>query len=105
MKLNLSERFALQKLLFKIEGDFLTIKIINQLRLDLAPSEEEIKEFEIQSEDGKIFWNEKGIEEKEIPIGEKADKIIKEALEILDRSKKLTSGYLNIYEKFIINKE
>ena len=70
MKLNLLERFVIQKILPR-EGDFATLKILNSLKMALAPSEEEFKEFGIKDQDGLISWNEKGKEEKEMELGEK----------------------------------
>ena len=98
MKLSLAERFAIQKSLPK-EGSFTTLKILNSLRMSLAPSEEEIKEYNIREEDGRIYWTE--LEEKEIEIGEKATDLIVEALKTLDKSNKLTNEHFTIYEKFV----
>jgi len=106
MKLNLIERFTILKILPQ-EGNFATLKILNNLRLSLAPSEEESKEFEIRPEvmEGeqatKIVWNTKGQEEREVEVGEKATDIIIESLKSLDKSKKLNNEHFSIYEKFI----
>lgn len=100
MKLNLFERFTIQMILPK-EGNFSTLKVLNSLKMSLAPSEEEHKEFEIIEKDGRIVWNENGKEEKEIEIGEKATDLIVDALKTLDKNAKLTNEHLSIYEKFI----
>jgi hypothetical protein len=101
MKLNLLERLVIQKILPK-EGDFVTLKVLNSLKLTLAPSEEELKEFELKNQDGMITWNSKGSEEREISIGEKATDIIVNALKDLDKNKKLTQEHYTIYEKFVV---
>lgn len=100
MKLSLFERFTIQNILPQ-EGSFLTLKILNSLKLSLAPSEEEIKEFEIKPEGNLLTWNKKGKEEKEIEIGEKATDLIVDALKDLDKKAKLTNEHFSIYEKFI----
>ena len=100
MKLNLLERLMIQSILPK-EADFVTLKIMNNLRQSVAPSEEEYKEFEIRQSGDKIIWNSKGNEEKEIEIGEKATDVIKGALEKLDKEKKLTQDLFTLFEKFV----
>jgi hypothetical protein len=100
MKLTLLERLTIQKILPQ-EGNFATLKILDSLKMSLAPSEEEFKEFGIVLEQGKATWNEKGLEEREIVIGEKASEIIKETLIELDKNKKLSTNHISIYEKFV----
>ncbi len=99
MKLNLNERFAVLRIIPQ-EGNFATLKIVNDLKLVLAPSEAEHKEFEIIQEGEMLKWNGKGKEEREIKIGEKATDLITEALKKLDEDAKLTQNQFTIYEKF-----
>ena len=115
MKLNVPERLILLQVVPK-EGSFLTLKVIRDLTSTLALSDEEFKEFNVlqdksqptlESPEGedigpnKITWNEKGLEEREVEIGEKATDIIVEALKKLDQDKKLEQRHLSLYEKFI----
>ena len=100
MKLNLLERLMIQSILPK-EANFVTLKIMNNLRQSVAPSEEEYKEFEIRQDEGRVIWNSKGNEEKEIEVGEKATDVIKGALEKLDKEKKLTQDLFTLFEKFV----
>ena len=100
MKLNLFERFIALGILPK-EGNFVTLKIIQNLKMSLAPSQEEITEFEIKQDGVNTSWNDKGKEDREIEIGEKATDIIIEALKKLDKEKKLTEQHYTIYEKFV----
>ena len=106
MKLNLLERITLLNILPQ-EADYVTLKILNKLKETLSPSEDEFKEFEIEpvmDESGAqtgTKWNEKGIEERELEIGEKATDMIVGALKKLDTEKKLTNQHYSIYEKFI----
>ena len=101
------ERLTILNILPK-EGNFTTLKILGKLKESLAVSEEEYKDFEIRPETddkgeqtGRVTWNEKGIAEKEIEIGEKATDIVVDALKELDKNKKLTNEHYTIYEKFI----
>ena len=104
MKLNLAERFKILQILPK-EGNFVTLNIVGELQKELAPSEEEFKEFEITQKDTQITWNIKGSKEKEIKVGEKASDIISEELEKLDKENKLTAQDISIYKKFVKNKD
>ena len=104
MKLILLERLKLLEML-PAEGSFVTLNIVNKLRESLAPTEAELKEFELVEKDGQLTWNEKGREEREIEVGEKATDIIVKALKQLDSEGKLTAHHLSIYEKFVVNKD
>lgn len=99
MKLNLNERFAIQQILPQ-EGNFATLKIINDLKMVVAPSEADWKEFGIHQVGEQLKWNGKGKEEREIEIGEKATDLIVEALKKLNDEEKLTQNQFTIYEKF-----
>lgn len=100
MKLNLNERFAVLQIIPQ-EGSFATLKITNDLKMALAPSEAEHKEFEITTEGEMLKWNVKGTEDREIKIGEMATDMIVTALKKLDGEKKLTQSQFSIYEKFV----
>lgn len=99
MTLNLKERLLVLQILPK-ESSFATLKIIQTLQSALGITEEEYKEFEVTQKDGVIVWNEKGLEKREVQIGEKAFDIIKESLCELDKQKKLTIEHLSLYEIF-----
>ena len=104
MKLNVLERITALGILPK-EGNFATLKIVNDLRMVLSLTEDEYKEFEVRQEtqqDGdRLIWNLKGQEEREIEIGEKATDVIVESLKELDKTKKLTQELFGLYGKFI----
>ena len=103
MKLTVKERVILLSVL-PGEGDFLSLKLVRKLREDLSFSEEETKMFEMKHDKakGQISWdpNCTGVE-KEVEIGLKTYEIIKEALEALNRQKKLQDGMIELYEKFV----
>lgn len=100
MILKLLDRLLLLKALPK-EGSYASLKIVQDLKLKLALSEEEFKEFEVKEEEGNIVWNPEKDLGKEIPIGEKATDIIVMALKKRDRDGELTEQEISVYEKFI----
>jgi hypothetical protein len=86
------------------QGDFTTLKIITKLQQDLSFSEEEHKllQFSTDAEKGFTHWNaaaEKDVQ-KDVPMGEKAQDIIKDALKKLNSEKRLQMDQLELYEKF-----
>ena len=99
MKLNVFERLVLLPIL-PAEGDFLTLKIMRELKESLSMSQTDLDEFEIKQAGEQVTWNEKGNEEREIEIGEKATDIVVESLKALDKEKKLTERHFSLYEKF-----
>ena len=100
MKLNVPERLMLLQVVPK-EGNFLTLKVVRDLTSTLAMNDEEFKDFGITQDGDQITWNLKGLQEKEVEIGEKATDIIVDALKKLDQDKKLEQRHLSLYEKFI----
>ena len=100
MILNISERLTVLNFLPQ-EGNFATLKILGELRMNLSYTEEESKEWGIESdEEAKMIkWKENG--ETDIPIGEKATGIIVDELRKLEKGNKLTDLILPVYEKFI----
>jgi hypothetical protein len=104
MKLNVLERLMILSVLPK-EGDYARLKLLNNLKMSMSFSEEEINKWGIVSdlERNQTNWKENG--ESEIPIGEKATDIIIETLKELNRTKKLHSNLMGVYEKFIPTNE
>ena len=100
MKLTVAERIGILSFL-PVRGDYLTLKILNQLRMNLAFTEEELKDWEIveDKENQRVSWNFEGA--IDIPIGEVATAIIEECLKDLDTRKEIPVNLLDIYEKFI----
>jgi len=105
-KLNVMERLTLLGVLPK-EGNFASLRIIRKLQERLSFTEEELKEFEVDSneETGTVNWNPKGNEEKEVEVGEKACEIIKAKLKQLNDEKKLTQQHVSVYEKFMLDEK
>ena len=104
MELGVKERVVLLQLL-PTEADYITYKIIEDLKMELSFSEDEIKEFEITVVQGQILWNTKKIKTKEIEIGETAEKIITKALEEADKQNKINGDNSKLYERFVLKNE
>jgi len=102
MQLGILERLVLLSVLPK-EGDFMTLKVLRNLREDLSFSEAEHKElqFSRNAETGNIEWQKSGDKVKDITIGEKATDIVKAVLKKLDEEKKLSDDLYTVYEKFM----
>jgi len=102
VSLNLFERLVVMGLL-PAEGNFATLKIVNELKMELAPTEEEyklagltsMKNGGIQAKDWTI------VKEKEITLGETAEGIIVNALKKMDKEMKLKNEHMTVYTKFI----
>jgi hypothetical protein len=86
------------------EGNFATLKVVRQFRESLSLTEEEIKEYDVKQDGDKIIWNQKGIEEKEIVIGEFAMDMIKSKLKKMNDDNKLEEKHFSLYEKFVETK-
>jgi hypothetical protein len=104
MELSVPERLVILSILPK-EGSFATLRILQNLKVSLSFTEEEIKEWGIISDAEKqqTRWS-LNAGTADIPIGEKAMDMIVEALKNLDREKKLTEQLMGVYEKFIPDK-
>jgi len=100
MILSVAERIAILSIL-PVRGDFTTLKILNQLRMSLGFTEEELKNWKIveDKETRTVNWRQNGV--AEIPIGEVATGIIVESLKELDKRKELPYNLFDVYEKFI----
>lgn len=100
MILTVAERIALLSIL-PTSGDYVTLKILTQLRMCLSFTEDELKEWGIVEDkvNQRVDWEIDGV--KEIPMGEVATGIIVDTLRVLDKKKNLTVNLFRIYEKFI----
>jgi len=100
MNLSVLDRVIVLTILPK-EGNFATLRILQDMRMALAFTEDELKKFnlEVNDETGQTTWE--GDEEVEFPIGEKATDIVVQAFKNLDKNKKLQVDMMATYEKFI----
>lgn len=107
VKLKLFDRLVCMSLL-PPEGSFATLKIIRDLQMELAPTDEEAKLAELEDDlvNGGITAKDWDIvPEKEIIFGDIAKSIIGKALEKLDQEEKLTPQHILLYELFIEDKK
>ena len=104
MKLSIKDRLVLLNTL-PPEGNFATLKIVHELKMALAPSEEEAKAIDLVQEAGQLRWNPTKDVEKDVPIGKVARGVIETALKKLDAEKKLTPDHLSLYERFVVGEE
>jgi hypothetical protein len=100
--LGVVDRIRLLQLLPK-QGDFLTLRIVHDLRQSLSFTEEETVEFglEVDAANERVRWNQQAMRDVEIPIGPRATSIIVTALTALDKKAELTEDQLTLYERFV----
>ena len=99
MELSVLERLVLLNVL-PAEGNFTTLKIVRQLREALSFSEDEHATLQFKQDDKRLAWQDEG-QPADIEIGSKAQALIVETLEKLDKDGKLTEQHMSLYEKFI----
>lgn len=101
MELGVFDRIILINILPR-EGDFRTLKILRELRENLAFSEEENEALQFKTaDDGLVRWVAEADVTKDVPIGEVAREVIETAFKALDRQKKLREEHLDLYERFV----
>ena len=102
VSLNLFERIIVLSLLPE-EGNFATLKIVNELKMELAPTGDEYAKAGLFTlENGGIQAKDwLAVPEKELTLGETAEGIIVNALKKLDKEMKLRSEHMTVYAKFI----
>lgn len=106
MKILMSDKERLLTLsMIPGEGSILMLRIIREIKDQLSFSEEELKTMnyvETQLPDGKMRmrWDQGKVLPKEIDFGEAAIVLIRDRLNELDRTKKLTEGHIPLFEKF-----
>ena len=101
MLLTLHERYALSMIL-PVQGNFLTMKRLRQLREALGTTDAEKKEFGITEKDDRIGWApEHNQTEREIEIGENMTDLTVKTLRKLDDDGKLSVAHVGLFEKFV----
>ena len=110
VKLGLFDRLVCLALL-PAEGSYTTLKIVRELQMELAPTEEENKAAGLINDlltGGVTVDPEKGwdkVEPKEIVFGDIAKGIIVVALEKLNAEEKLTQQHFNLYKWFVLGEK
>lgn len=98
--LNVGERLVTMQLL-PHESKYSVLRIVRILKNKLGVTSDEYKEFEVKEQGGKISWNKKGNEEKEIEFTTTEADIVRESLRDLNEKKKLEERHVSLYEKFV----
>ena len=91
------------------KGSFATLKIVRELQMEFAPSEEEYIAAGLKDDllTGGVLA-EKGwdkVEDKEITFGEVAKGLIIKALEELDESENLRQEHFDLYRWFVLDEK
>jgi len=109
VKLGLFDRLVCLALL-PAEGSYATLKIVRELQMELAPTEEESKLAGIRDNMlgsggviAELGWDK--VEDKDIVFGDVAKGIIVAALEKLNTEEKLTQQHFNLYSWFVEGKK
>lgn len=101
MLLEVSERLTLLNLLPK-EGNFITLKLMRELREAISFKDEEVDRFKIKASGDRVTWDDSVAVDKEIAIGDTMKTVIVGVLKKLDETKQLTNAHLSLYEKFVL---
>lgn len=100
MELKAMDRLILLSVLPR-EGDFTTLRIVQDLRMALSFSEEENKKLQFHRDGDRMVWSIEADASRDIPIGEKAHDIIVDSFKRLDSAKKLQVEQMEMYERFV----
>ena len=105
MKLTILDRLMIMRVL-PSESDFSTLRIVKDMKKKLHFTEEEKKEYKIQTvfvpnEGQRITWDKKKNNDLDIKLVKIEREIIIARLEELDKSKKATNKHLELYDKVI----
>ena len=103
MELTILERLALLGML-PPEGNFVTMKILQRLRLALSFTEDEVEKYSIDITENNVKWNNEA-EPVNIPLGKVAREEIVKALEKLDKDDKVSERHISLFEKFGFDKD
>ena len=103
MELTILERLTLLGIL-PAEGNFVTMKIIQRLRLALSFTEAEVEKHSIVITESNVAWKDE-VGPVNIPIGKVAHETIVKALEKLNTDDKVSERHITLFEKFGFNED
>lgn len=102
MLLSIQERLMLGNKILPGKGDFVTLGIVEDFKIGLSITEDEIKEFEIKVAEDGVTWNNGKSKDVEMEVGESVRKIVVDELKRLDDSRDLTPDCMSLYRKFML---
>ena len=103
MELTILERLTLLGVLPE-SGNFVTMKILQRLRLALGFSEEDVEKYSMVVTADNVKWDNEA-EPVNIPLGKVARAEIVKALEAVDEAGKVTAQHMSLFEKFEFDEE
>jgi hypothetical protein len=105
MKLSILERLVLGNILPQ-KGNYTTMIAVKEIRDKIAITLEEIKKYEIVSDEQQTRWSKEGEHyEIDVEFGKTLSVIIKEALQEKNKTNELTQEMISLYEKFVTTPE
>jgi len=108
MEMNTIERLQAMTILKPLQGNIVTLRVVDRAMRVLSLKENELAEFDVKQDEktGSVSWNDKGKAMREIPLNATAVSIIKDELKKLNDAGKLTLEMLGLAEKFeVVPKE
>jgi hypothetical protein len=99
MQLTIGERLNLLSIL-PSEGNFLTMRLVDDLRKELGFSEQELEHINLREEEGRLAWDPDKSAPKEVEFGERSRRIVYDTLAELDKEGKMRAEHLSLCEKF-----
>ena len=101
MLLSIQERLQVLNGLLPQEGDFVTLRVVNEANNTIGLSSDELEKWGVVQEDGMVRWNTTAESEVDIPITDAARGLIAKELNRLNDEDKLTIQQLSLWDKFV----
>lgn len=102
MLLNISERIALSTAL-PVQGNYVTLGVIEELKKKLGFDDDEIKQFKIVHTPTSVKWDTAKEGEKDIHISPVERDLICSALKTRDQQSTLLPVQMKVFKKFVID--
>lgn len=97
--LKIAERLRLSQALPE-QGSLATQKVLIELRNKLLIDQKEWKKYDVKEDDGTVRWDDKKDKGREYEFGRVEEKLIVNALEDLDKEKKVKPEHITLFDKF-----
>ncbi|NIN70262.1 MAG: hypothetical protein GTO63_37405 [Anaerolineae bacterium] len=100
LKLGAKKRLILLNIVAGVRGNLTELRILREVKEALSFSEGEHAALKIQERNGRLHWDTKADEPKEIEIGEVAKHIIVRRFKELNKQGQLAQDHLDIVDLF-----
>lgn len=104
MDFTVIERLVLLNSVLPARGDATTLKLVRKMRENLSFDEEEHAKLNFRQEGDNLIWDTTDLV-KDVEVGPKAKTILMGALEAKDKAKDLDAATLDLYERFVEEKD